>query len=578
MDSRRTAYVPVQGHSIAQPIKPLGWWTTTLLWLDEWSVWESAGLIGSAIVLVVMAYILHTHNLKEVPTWQRVSLNTVVSWLSTIARLLLSIPLSSGVGQLKWVWMAKKRRNMVDLRKFDAASRGVLGSLGLLLDIGAKHLASLSAVAMVLIVGVEPSNQFVIEYYQENIRDTSRVAYLANATSYNSYGPIPAGAEGFLPPIDPILKANVYNSIYNPNSYETWGLPEFVCESGNCTWDPIASLEVRSLCSDITPFLQRNCSVLTTYEALSQQFTPLVYANVSYGSDPNTEHRNPTITGTGKITNKTQWVATECALEVFVRSSQASVQDSTYQETTLASWSDTVTAPWNTSFDAMYVGFTVPENISLGVHKTDRFILGRGAKASMYFGLLEWFNGTVIGSYGTPFTFDPVYGSSVGTTSGDIMGALMLQQYANCARPEDKFKCFMSNIASAMSKTFRDSAFNNAKYTNASGADNNAHSKARMAVGQTLVPATFVRIRWQWMSLSVFVWILSAITWFWTITFTRRAKLHKWRNDIIPLLFLYRPESVDVKDEQGVSSQSFAIRAQDTQVVLSIENNKAKLS
>lgn len=147
----------------------------------------------------------------------------------------------------------------------------------------------------------------------------------------------------------------------------------------------------------------------------------LVYTNGSY-YEGNEDHRNPVMTvlqyvmplgltaskgetRTGEISNETRWVATECSLELYVRSFQASVQNSGYQETTLASWSSTVTAPWDAGNKAMQVGFIVPENISLGVYKGQKFMYGQGADTSIYFNFFNWLNGTAVGGDGMAFSF-----------------------------------------------------------------------------------------------------------------------------------------------------------------------------
>jgi hypothetical protein len=109
-----------------------GWWSSTMGRLDRFWFWEMVGLLGSALTMVAIVVLLDKYNFKRQPTWKTVSLNTVVAWLSVLAKLLVFIPLSTAIGQLKWVWFADGRRDLADLGVFDSASRGVLGSIGLL--------------------------------------------------------------------------------------------------------------------------------------------------------------------------------------------------------------------------------------------------------------------------------------------------------------------------------------------------------------------------------------------------------------------------------------------------------------
>lgn len=98
---------------------------------DYWS-WELFGVFGSAAILIGIAIILHRYNGKRQPSWEHVSLNSLISWLSTAAKVCLLVPITRGLGQLKWVWLAEKERPLSDLEEFDSASRGIAGSANLL--------------------------------------------------------------------------------------------------------------------------------------------------------------------------------------------------------------------------------------------------------------------------------------------------------------------------------------------------------------------------------------------------------------------------------------------------------------
>jgi hypothetical protein len=193
-----------------------------------------------------------------------------------------------------------------------------------------------------------------------------------------------------VPPLDPVLRANMYNAQFNPNAYQSWGIPEYVCGSGNCTWEPTANLEVRSLCADISYHIQQSCEKgtngttscnltlsggpVTQYSiydsqssggwdgrnliSLAPMVKPIVYTNYSYSAPTK---RSPSViilhmlmpldlvAGLGKNTSTavirdTRWLATDCSLELYVRSSNASIRNSVFHETTLATWSETVAA------------------------------------------------------------------------------------------------------------------------------------------------------------------------------------------------------------------------------------------
>jgi hypothetical protein len=243
------------------------------------------------------------------------------------------------------------------------------------------------------------------------------------------------------------------------------------------------------------------------------------------------------------------------------------VKNSVYRETTLATWSDIVYISTDilNSTDITSYNFTVPENPSLGVYKGDEFYIGDSAHSSMTFGLLKYFNGTVFG------WSEVLSCGDAGTISSDILQTLFIQNFTNCATPLSKLTCVMSSIAAAISKTFRESALTNAISAGYNATADSALNTANMATGQTFISATFVQVRWQWLSLPALIWVLAAVTMLSTAVMTQRADLQKWRNDVLPLLFLYREVSKDVDDGEeekegkgmgSSSSMAIATKAQ----------------
>ena len=97
--------------------------------LGNWWVLELVALLFSAGLLVAIMVILRRHDNEPQPTWPIMSLNTMVSWLGTLSRALVLVPVTRSLGQLKWTWFASKPRAMSDLQTFDAAGRGVIESI-----------------------------------------------------------------------------------------------------------------------------------------------------------------------------------------------------------------------------------------------------------------------------------------------------------------------------------------------------------------------------------------------------------------------------------------------------------------
>jgi hypothetical protein len=100
--------------------------------IDYWWGWDILGLGLSLAILIAIIVILRVFDGKQQPSWRWISLNTLLSWLSTVGKGCIAFPLSAGLSQLKWVWFAQRKRPLSDLRVFDNASRGIYGSVELL--------------------------------------------------------------------------------------------------------------------------------------------------------------------------------------------------------------------------------------------------------------------------------------------------------------------------------------------------------------------------------------------------------------------------------------------------------------
>jgi hypothetical protein len=120
--------------------------------LDDWWVLETIALVLSAVLLVAVYVLLQSYDGEPQPDWELISLNTIVSWLGTLSKSMVLVPVSRSLGQLKWVWYARKPRAMSDLHKFDAASRGVLGSLELLFSESGRYVMEVYKILSILTI------------------------------------------------------------------------------------------------------------------------------------------------------------------------------------------------------------------------------------------------------------------------------------------------------------------------------------------------------------------------------------------------------------------------------------------
>lgn len=120
--------------TISNPIKPPSprersphrrTWSHVWLWLPEF-LWCITSLALFGAIITVLAW----RDDKPLPDWYAgITVNTVIALLATICRASTVIPISEGISQLKWNWLAQGTRPLRDLAVFDEASRGPWGSL-----------------------------------------------------------------------------------------------------------------------------------------------------------------------------------------------------------------------------------------------------------------------------------------------------------------------------------------------------------------------------------------------------------------------------------------------------------------
>ncbi|OJJ98496.1 hypothetical protein ASPACDRAFT_1857753 [Aspergillus aculeatus ATCC 16872] len=544
--------------------------TAKLTSIDDW-ILEAVALIVSAGSIVAIAAILNHYDGQQQPDWPRVSLNSVISWLSTIASAGLMFALTNSLGQLKWVWFARQKKRLSDLKPFDSASRGgVMGSLELLWLLRGRHFAVLGSLTVILAIGFDPFIQNLLHYVSSAIESPSQVSLLGATSLYNVVGPI-IGADSHY--VDPILKANVYSALFNIDSTAPWATSQYTCPTGNCTWDPISTLAMRALCSDVTPHLNRTCTAITsdiqnctvrlgadgptawyreggstslpmTMAAVSSTKS-LVYTNSTFpviqyvmaaGSNNNSEATWEIATS---INNSTRFLATECALEPIVRNVRATVSSGTYKETVLADWT-----PYYYPNDPSIFEFALTPSSG-----NTTFGMGYEAWSSLMTFVSTLFTGYVDASAGT-FGFSAGSSSSYAVT--DTIEAIFYGNFSpTAASPAimsynarnqctDQLSCALTNVAAAMSKTIRDSVF-----TSSSGRTGN------QTTGHTMVVVPFVAVHWEWIALPAVVWVLSCAVWLGTAVQTRRLHLYTWGTNPLPLLFLYRGTGVHENENEN---------------------------
>ncbi|GES64543.1 hypothetical protein AAWM_03962 [Aspergillus terreus] len=551
---------------------------------SDWFAWELGGVVASAGLLAAMLVLLGVCDQQPQPTWPHISLNAVISVLSTLSKASLVFSVGESLGQLKWVWFNQQERPLLDLQSFDRASRGAWGSLGLVWTQRARHFAGLGALVMIFAVGFDPFSQNLIHSSVRMVVDPFGTARIGTVSRYNTFGYATSARDE---DIDPVMKGNVYNALFNNDQSRPWAIPQFVCTSSNCTWDkPVTSLEFRTLCSNVTSALVTNCTTVPNQSFSNCTLTlPKSNTSVWYLPDSNVmtpfsvaatdppyaevytnssliviqyiapRGANLTLLTAGILPNGSGWDATECVLDPIVRSFLPAVHENKYSEETLAVWTQTnvstnrIIIPGNlfipdywatlTPPDSWVTNYGAPANRSSPQDNSAQpFVLGIQAAYTIVTFLQDILSGQSIrGAIHTVFSPAAAYSRYA---SQDTVQALGTGNITGCSNLlAERLPCAMENVAAAMTKTLRDSAYI---------AD--AISTSDWAMGRAMIPAVYVTVHWQWMVLPLLVWVVGATLVGGTLWKTRRARVPAWRNNPLPLLFLYRGGERHTPDEK----------------------------
>ena len=112
--------------------------STKSLLLHSWLL-EILSTCAAIAVLVAVSVLLSAFDGRPNPLWTGgITLNTVVAFGSVLFRVSLMVPVASCISQLNWIWFAQAKRPLYDAVRFDQASRGLYGSMKLLVSLHVK--------------------------------------------------------------------------------------------------------------------------------------------------------------------------------------------------------------------------------------------------------------------------------------------------------------------------------------------------------------------------------------------------------------------------------------------------------
>ncbi|KAI0102447.1 hypothetical protein GGR51DRAFT_574123 [Nemania sp. FL0031] len=182
-----------------------------------------------------------------------ITLNGVVSILTTAYKASLLYAISAALGQSKWDWYACEARRLSEFDRIDEVSRGPLGAIRFLFGRTNKiSIVSLSSIIVVLALLIDPFSQQLVHFTRSPVVVESDTVWTEVFTNVFE-DPEPDYFK-----ISRTLNGAIWN---NASAYDR----KVHCPTGNCTFPPFKTSEWCSKTETIdVSRVSTNCS-LTTY-------------------------------------------------------------------------------------------------------------------------------------------------------------------------------------------------------------------------------------------------------------------------------------------------------------------------
>ncbi|KAI1492866.1 hypothetical protein F5X96DRAFT_319561 [Biscogniauxia mediterranea] len=500
---------------------------------NGWWLFEIAAWVASAIALVAIIITIALTDGKPLPQWpMHITLNSFVSFMSTIMKAALIIPVAEGISQLKWLWF-KRAGDLDDIQTFDEASRGSWGSMKLIFSSTRLHLAKLGAFITIVALGVDPFIQQVIVYPYRTIPSPTNNVSVPIAHRYNDYA-----YGGIMSMREPTLemKAAINNGVYDTNDHPQDDFRMSTqCATGNCTWpETYLSLAVCSKCANTTSLITQNC---TTSGSLSyceyslpngMYFDGLMrgqfYMNatgalptINFNNTQSTVASLTTMRGLHDLSSTTLFgvVSNECVLYFCVNEYRAEVENDNFTETVIASYTGDADPVMGEN-----VTITVPPSGNRTAAQDFVVTATSWEAMSLYFA--DFWTGNVTGQVGRM------------SSTSDVMTALYdlgEDGSGSGAQKPGGENNTVAAVAASMTRILRLWP----QSSRSGGAASEDPADAR-AVGTVWVTETYVRVRWPWMALPVAIEGLALIFLIGTIIQSKMSGVAVWKSSTMPML------------------------------------------
>ncbi|KAH8651117.1 hypothetical protein BX600DRAFT_528180 [Xylariales sp. PMI_506] len=221
----------------------------------EWTREIVSVLVGFGCLSALVVILLPMHNQPLLHWTFPITINAVVAIFITASKVAAMFSVGTCLSQSKWDHFTDSSKKLRDLDLFEGASRGPFGSFHLLFQtrFNIRLAFVLGATATVLALGVDTFGQLVVNLSQTHdieINDSSASFGLSHGYNSGVQSRFSGEGSGLMPnasTIDTAMEGAIYKAIFNVKTQ-----PAYNCAS-RCIWkDSYVSLGFSAQCSNVT--------------------------------------------------------------------------------------------------------------------------------------------------------------------------------------------------------------------------------------------------------------------------------------------------------------------------------------
>ncbi|KAF2828783.1 hypothetical protein CC86DRAFT_319841 [Ophiobolus disseminans] len=324
------------GRYDSKPARPhfIWWYETTCCFLA----------VGALVGTVAMVW---SFDHRPLPHWPyELSINTFIAAFSVLLKTSAGLVLAESISHIKWTEL-KQPRSLRSFTVHDDASRGPWGAFALLWNDKGRHISSLGALIIILILFMEPFTQQIVSFYDCVEVDRLETGKIPRTNFYVQETGFNMGGASNVPWA---LRNSINQGLFATNKPQL----DISCDSGNCTFSgTYSSLAFCSVCKDISSELvsepwpnPRNITPVPNqfrYPNMTLRIRPGAQSNLSLAlpaGEGMVEETRRTLVAQGfpmidvirSLDNK-NYVAHSCNVSACMQTYEAMVRSSKLEET-----------------------------------------------------------------------------------------------------------------------------------------------------------------------------------------------------------------------------------------------------